>query len=46
MGFAIRFLIFSLITLAFMTFAPSRWKEHETALMIGFLALAGVVFLV
>lgn len=45
MLFAVRFLIFSMIVLAFARYAPPGWKDHETALMIGMLALAGVLFL-
>ena len=46
MDFVIRFLILTVITFTVLSVATEKWAKHYVWLIIGFMILAGFVFIV
>ena len=46
MDFVIRFLIFTVITFTVLSVSTEKWAKHYVWLIIGFMILAGFVFIV
>ena len=46
MNFVIRYFIFTTITLVFLSIATEKWAKYYVWLMIGFMIMAGFIFIV
>lgn len=46
MGFVIRYFIFTTITLAILSIATEEWARYYVWLIIGFMLMAGLIFII
>ena len=46
MAFVIRFLILTVITFTVLSIATEKWAKHYVWLIIGFMIVAGVIFII
>lgn len=46
MDFVIRYFIFTTITLVILSIATEKWAKYYVWLMIGFMLMAGLIFIV